>query len=187
MARLSIVTLSALLALGACSLPRTGDEATEAPPASTAPSAPAEDPGPGGPDDPSELEPLAEAACSTQEQDAIDAIIAGQLDAFAAGDYDLALTFASEGFQAGLDAEAFERVITDGFPVVARDASHRTRRCVTLEGDAGTAGQALVTVTAADGESTDLVYLLLVEDGGWVISGATPVVPAADPTETVVA
>lgn len=183
MRRALIATSMGVLVLAGCSPATGGGEAlgdapvverTTPPPAAEAPETlPPEEDEPGVP----------HTTCSGDDRSAIDAVIAGQLEDFAAGDYARALEHATTGFREDFTPESFRDVIQQGFPSIARDATHRMRECVTI-GDAAGA-QALVTVTSSEGERVDLVYLLSVEDGAWLIAGATPVEAAGDDEDTV--
>lgn len=108
--------------------------------------------------------------CSDDEVAAMDAQVAGQLDAIADRDWGAALGFATAAFRADHDDARFSQVISDGFPVVAANDSHRSDGCIR----GGDAAQLLVTVTATDGATTELVYLMELEDDTWRIGGAVP-------------
>jgi hypothetical protein len=108
--------------------------------------------------------------CAQGDLEAMDEVIAAQLAAFAADDWEGALEHASSDFREGLDADAFAHLIEEGFPEVADAVDHRADACVTR----GTgAAEVRVQVTAADGARADLLYLL-VDEEGWRIAGAVP-------------
>ncbi len=176
--RLAAVTVTVALA-GACSSVSQEPEPTDPPSAASddpddegtedGPDGDrSEDEGPGG--DRSE-----EGVCSDTALASIDEAIDGQLTAFAEGDFAGALDFASDGFRAGLDPEAFEALIEDGYPVAADAAEHRSRECRQPEPEAA---EVLVEVTADDGTRGELVYLMVEEEGAWRIAGAVD--PDAD-------
>ena len=113
----------------------------------------------------SPAEPHGELECDEATQAAIDDTIAGQLDAFAAGDYAAALGFASERFRAGTTPEQFQAVIEADYALLIGARGHRSGTCV-VRGDAA---QILVTV---DGAARELVYAMVDEDGEWRIDVA---------------
>lgn len=103
------------------------------------------------------------------ELTALDAVITSQLAAFADDDWELALSLTSRDFRAGgIDADGLRQIVTSGYAVAADAADHEVLGCVRGGDDA----QVLVDITATDGGSLELVYLLTREDGGWRISGA---------------
>jgi hypothetical protein len=185
----SIVTLAAVVLLAACSAPDlTPDEGDGVPGTAPADTEAEDDPlagdpfadVPGDPDDPApdpddpgspEDRPLAPpTACAGDDLAAMDEVIAGQLAAFAADDWEAALGFASRDFREDVDPEAFAILIEEGFPVAADATEHRSSACVTR--GSGTA-EVRVEVTSVGGDRADLVYLLVDEDG-WRIAGAVP-------------
>lgn len=100
---------------------------------------------------------------------ALDAVIDEQLAAFAADDWERALSLTSRRFRAGgVDADGLRRIVTSGYATAADAADHEVRGCVR----AGDEAQVLIEVTGSDGSSLDLVYLMTREDGRWRIAGA---------------
>jgi hypothetical protein len=69
--------------------------------------------------------------CEGSELAAMDEVIAGQLAAFAADDWEAALGFASSDFRAATDADAFALLIEEAYPAAADAVEHRSERCVT--------------------------------------------------------
>ncbi|CAN5860126.1 hypothetical protein BH23ACT10_BH23ACT10_25630 [soil metagenome] len=107
-------------------------------------------------------------ACGDEAAE-LDAVITEQLDAFADDDWERALSLTSQRFLAsGVDADGLRRIVTSGYPAAADAADHGVRGCVRDGDDA----QVLITVTATDGATLDLIYLMTREDGQWRISGA---------------
>lgn len=174
--RHSPLLLVAACLLAACSVaPPRADAPSEAP--STAVPTPVPDgPGVAPPDVPGAT------ACAQQDVAAMDAQVAGQLEAIADRDWNAALGFATDEFRALHDDGRFAQIISDGFPVVATNASHASDACVRSDD----AAQLLVTVTATDGATTELVYLMDLEDGTWRIGGAVPHGAGADDPDTQV-
>ncbi|MBA2528593.1 MAG: DUF4864 domain-containing protein [Euzebyales bacterium] len=107
--------------------------------------------------------------CDDTVREDIDTVIEGQLDAFRDDDYEQALTFASRGFRASIDAEQFEQIITEGFPEVRESTGHTTEQCVTD----GEQALLLIVVTGDAGDEA-LDYELIKEPDGWRIQGASP-------------
>jgi hypothetical protein len=99
----------------------------------------------------------------------LDAVISEQLAAFAAGDWDHAFSLTSREFRAGgIDARTLREIVVLGYPEAADAARHEVLGCVRSADEA----QVLIEVTARDGATLGLVYLLTREDGRWRISGA---------------
>lgn len=169
---IAAAALVAALAVAGCSQP-TGlvvqePSAPEAAPSAPVASAPAGTP-PTGPDDPASDGQGAVAGECGGELAALDAVITEQLDAFAANDWDRAWSLTSRDFRAsGVDADGLREIVTSGYPEVADPTGHEVRGCQY----AGEQAQVLITVTATDGSTVDLVYLLTREGGRWRISGA---------------
>lgn len=114
-------------------------------------------------------------ACDDEVLAAIDEVIAGQLAAFAADDFATALDFASRDFQASIDAEAFEALIEEGYPVAADATEHESQDCLLAAPDRA---EVRVEVTGADGTRGQLAYLVVDEDDTWRIAGAVELRPA---------
>jgi hypothetical protein len=108
--------------------------------------------------------------CDDATASAIDATIGGQLAAFAADDFEGALDFASTGFRASIDVSSFRTLIQRDYPLVADATGHRSRECRQPD---DTSAQVLVEVTGSSGLRGDLVYLLVAEEEGWRIAGAS--------------
>lgn len=132
----------------------------------------------GGYEDPTARPPT---ICERVDLDEIDAVIARQLDAFAAGDWEAALDLASSDVREAVDAEAFEVLIEERHPVAANGAEHRSQTCVTPR--PGIA-ELRVVLIGADGERADVRYHL-VDEAGWRVADATTVA-VRDPDATTV-
>ena len=105
------------------------------------------------------------------DRSGIVATIAAQLDDFAAGDFAAALQHATPGFRETFSAVAFERLITEDFPIVAGNTGHVVGECLIGPEQA----TAEVEVVGGDGSQT-LVYVLREVDDAWLIEGAFPLV-----------
>lgn len=101
--------------------------------------------------------------------DAMDAVITRQLAAFTAGDWDGAYALTSRQFRAGgVDADGLREIVTSGYAAAADAERHEVQGCVRT----GPEAQVLIEITAGDGATLGLVYLMTREDGRWRISGA---------------
>jgi hypothetical protein len=158
------------------------DDPSAGDPFADVPDVPAPEPDvPGSPGSPGDRAMAPPTTCDLGDLAAMDEVIAGQLAAFAADDWEAALGFASDEFRAGMDPDTFAALIEDGYPVAADAAEHRSAACVTRDGGAA---EVRVEVVATDGETAAMVYLL-VDEGGWAIAGAVHL-EADDPDTTTV-
>lgn len=125
-------------------------------------------------------DPHGDLACDEETRVGIDETIQGQLDAFAGGDYDAALAFATESFRAGTTPDDFRSLIEADYPLLTQDAGHTSGTCVAT----GDEAQVLVTVTSATGTTAELLYRLAREDGDWrvAVAGQIPT-PSETPIE----
>lgn len=102
---------------------------------------------------------------------AVLAVIEGQFSAFQDGDYARARAFAAPGIQQQFDVAAFERMVKDGFPVIAY---WRTVFFGEVE-DNGREAVALVSVRGRGGHTRFFRYLLVRDGGHWRINGVVEV------------
>jgi len=90
-----------------------------------------------------------------------------QLDAFRQGDYDTAYSFASQTIRDLFDRATFERMVSSGYPEIARSLS----AIVQSAEDAPNGNVYLfVTVHGANGKNVEAVYEMVQEDGRWKIN-----------------
>lgn len=148
-------------------------------PGTTAPlPAPAPDPTPAPTPDPTPApdlaprptpvpDPAAPAECDPGTRDAIGATVSQQLDAFGAEDFVRAYEATSPYFRRLRDAEAFERMIREGYPELVGNDGHRLADCLVL----GRSAYLVVGVRSGVRE-TVLRYDLSEEPEGWRIDGA---------------
>ena len=91
-----------------------------------------------------------------------------QLDAFRRGDFDAAYRYASEEIRQQFDRGAFEQMVRQGYPEIARSASAEVA-------DARPAGEGHVhlwlRIHGANGRSVEAVYDMVREPAGWRING----------------
>ncbi|MEM1130213.1 MAG: DUF4864 domain-containing protein [Pseudomonadota bacterium] len=101
-------------------------------------------------------------------QEAIQSVIAQQLDAFRASDVPQAFTFAAPSIQSMFQSpERFGQMVRDGYPMVWQPGPERY-----LETEATPGGQSqIVMIPDADGQMHFLRYSLIETDGTWRING----------------
>src|SRR5262245_58690115 len=100
-----------------------------------------------------------------------------QLDAFRSGDYRLAYTFASSAIRQQFDLGSFERMVTGGYPEIARSAS-----AVVTDSQLNNDGSLLLrlTIRGLDGNAVDAVYQMVLEGGSWRIDGVVTRPPSGE-------
>ena len=91
-----------------------------------------------------------------------------QLEAFRRGDYDTAYTFAAAEIKELFDRAAFERMVKNGYPEIARSTFALIARS-----EVGPDGHVYVRgkIRGANGNSIEAVYDMVQEAGGWRING----------------
>jgi hypothetical protein len=123
----------------------------------------------GDPTEPRDLATPEEGPCDAEVVAAIDATIAGQLEAFAADDFEAAIGFASRSFRSGVDVASFRALIRESYPNLTDGAVHRSGACLmTTEGVA----EIRIEVTGEGGVRDDHRYLMVAEDGRWLVAAA---------------
>lgn len=120
----------------------------------------------GAPEDPE----TSGEACAEAVLADIDALIGAQLDAFAHGEWEQAWSMASESFRQGVDVEALQSIIEDGFPVLTDADAHEVGLCLRREDRA----TVLIEVHSQAGDRVWLGYDVVREPSGWAIDGAVP-------------
>ncbi len=114
---------------------------------------------------PTSVQPLHPSTGEVRRQ--VVAVVESQFTAFRDGDYARAYSFAATGLQQQFSVEAFERMVKDGYPVIAYWRSVRF-------GDAEDNGReavVLVSVQGRGGRTRLFRYLLIREGATWRISG----------------
>ena len=98
-----------------------------------------------------------------------------QLEAFRRGDYDAAYVFASAEIKRMFDREAFERMVKDGYPEIARSAF-----ALVAGADMGPNDHVYVhvRVKGVNGVGIEALYEMVQESDGWRINS---VVTRPDP------
>lgn len=94
--------------------------------------------------------------------------VMAQLEALRRDDYDAAFAFASAGIQRMFDRQAFEQMVREGYPEIARSTFAHV-----AESRIGPDGHAYVRakVRGANGNHIEALYDLVWEGGHWRING----------------
>lgn len=102
------------------------------------------------------------------------ATVEAQFHAFRDGDYARALSFAAAGLQQQFTVAAFERMVKDGYPVIA------SWRAVSFGevADNGREAVLVISVQGRGGRTRFFRYLLLREADKWRISGVLEINPS---------
>ena len=163
---LALSTMTLALVLTGCAATEEVQPtvSTSESPAETNPPAPAPDPQ--GP----QAYPEART-CPFEVTTSIEVSISGQTDAFGAGDFELAYSFASPNFRKNVDLASFVRVIESSYGPLLGSTELRFSDCISNEEQ--TIG--LIDVRFVEGE-TDLYglrYLMVLADEGWRVEGAS--------------
>jgi hypothetical protein len=112
------------------------------------------------------------ATCSGEASSGVERVVAQQLAAFKAEDFDAAFALASAQFQAITTAQGLRDLILDGrHQEVADSAGHEFTECRQPAPDQVLAG---VAVTGANGRTVQLVYQFVREGGEWRILQSAP-------------
>jgi Domain of unknown function (DUF4864) len=93
-----------------------------------------------------------------------------QLEAFRRGDFDTAYTFASSDIKQQFDRPAFEHMVKNGYPEIAR-STFATVAGSTMAPN----GHAFLSIKirGANGNSIEALYELVLENGQWKINGVS--------------
>jgi uncharacterized protein DUF4864 len=93
-----------------------------------------------------------------------------QLEAFRRGDFDTAYTFASSDIKQQFDRPAFEHMVKNGYPEIAR-STFATVAGSTMAPN----GHAYLSIKirGANGNSIEALYELVLENGQWKINGVS--------------
>jgi len=126
--------------------------------------------------------PLAQAdgdlkPSGAETRNTLHTVINQQMEAFRAGNYRTAYTFADDAIKAEYSLEMFEHMVQLGYP----DIAHSTSAICGLCFDNGEDAVVSVRVHGADGKSGDYQYMLHWNGKTWRISGvAVSRVPAVE-------
>lgn len=159
--KFSMLTLAALIVLSGCS----GETAR---PDEAAPQI-----------DPPRASPVAPGPCDVTTERAISATIGTQIDAFRAGDFEVAYNMAAPAFQASVSLERFEAVIVSGYASLLDAQSHRLSDCVVFP---QRLANTVVTVRTTSGSTATYYYEMVNTDVGWRVLGAKAIAPVGTNT-----
>ncbi len=118
---------------------------------------------------PGSVQPLHRSSAEVRRQ--VVGVVESQFAAFRDGDYALAYSFAASGLQQQLTVAAFERMVKDGYPVIAY---WRAVSFGAVE-DNGREAVVLVSVQGRGGRTRFFRYVLVREENAWRISGVEEV------------
>ena len=93
-----------------------------------------------------------------------------QLEAFRRGDFDTAYTFASSDIKQQFDRGAFEHMVKNGYPEIAR-STFATVAGSTMAPNGHAYLQ--IKIRGANGNSIEALYELVLEYGQWKINGVS--------------
>ncbi len=93
-----------------------------------------------------------------------------QLEAFRRGDFDTAYTFASSDIRQQFDRPAFEHMVKNGYPEIAR-STFATVAGSTVAPNGHVYLQ--IKIRGANGNSIEALYELVLENGQWKINGVS--------------
>ncbi|MBI4609659.1 MAG: DUF4864 domain-containing protein [Candidatus Rokubacteria bacterium] len=110
--------------------------------------------------------PVASAQPGTDAGAAAESVVK-QLEAFRRGDFDAAYTFAAAAIKERFDRREFERMVTDGYPEIARSTLASVARA-----ELASNGNAYVhvRVQGANGNSVEALYEMVWEDDAWKVN-----------------
>jgi hypothetical protein len=101
------------------------------------------------------------------------ATVAQQLEAFKAGDFQKAFSFAASDFHESMTLADFRKMVEDGYPQIAHNQEVRFGR---THWDGDMVGID-ITVTGQDGTTAPHTYLLSREPDGWKVAGVSGGIP----------
>ena len=115
------------------------------------------------------IQPLHRSSAEVRRQ--VIGVVEAQFTAFRDGDYARAYSFAAVGLQQQFTVAAFERMVKDGFPIIAY------WRTVSFGevADNGREAAVLVSVRGRAGRARTFRYLLIREANAWRINGVVEV------------
>ncbi len=93
-----------------------------------------------------------------------------QLEAFRRGDFDTAYTFASSDIKQQFDRPAFEDMVKNGYPEIAR-STFASIAASTVAPNGHVYLQ--IKIRGANGNSIEALYELVLENGQWKINGVS--------------
>jgi hypothetical protein len=118
---------------------------------------------------PSGIQPLHRSTAEVRRQ--VVGVVESRLVAFRAGDYARAYSFAALGVQQQFNLAAFERMVKDGYPIIA----HWRAATFGEAQDNGREAVLLVSVQGRGGRTRFFRHLLVREANEWRINGVVEV------------
>jgi uncharacterized protein DUF4864 len=100
-------------------------------------------------------------------------VIESQLAAFRQEDYEKAYSFAAAGIQKQFSREAFEKMVKNGYPVIANSKSVRFGLIM----DNGKEAVVIANIRGNGKQSAQYQYVLVFQDSKWRINGVSEVKP----------
>ena len=118
---------------------------------------------------PSSVQPLHPSSAEVRRQ--VIGVVESQFNAFHDGDYARAYSFAATGLQQQFTVAAFERMVKEGYPIIAAWRAVSFGEAV----DNGREAAVLVSVQGPGGRTRHFRYVLVREANEWRISGVVEV------------
>ena len=118
---------------------------------------------------PSGVQPLHRSSAEVRRQ--VVGVVESQFNAFRDGDYARAYSFAATGLQQQFTVAAFERMVKEGYPIIADWRAVSFGEAV----DNGREAALLVSVQGRGGRTRYFRYVLVREANEWRISGVVEV------------
>jgi hypothetical protein len=100
-------------------------------------------------------------------REAVARVVRDQLDALRAGDWERAYAHAARPLAAQLGREGFRRMVEEGYPALLDAVAAHVEEVV----PDGAEAVARVVVVGPDGTRLGARYQLVLEDGGWKVTG----------------
>lgn len=108
--------------------------------------------------------------CDAPTERAIQTTIGDQIDAFTQGDFEAAYDLAAPSFRQRVSLAYFEEIIRADYSLLLEASGFSMSVCMT--NSTTTSAEALITIRALTGETSQLVYDLENTAKGWKIAGA---------------
>jgi len=110
-------------------------------------------------------------SCGESARDDIESAVIGQVEAFVAGDFDTAYSYATPEFQRAVPLEAFRQIIRSDYPGLLQ-ATNPTSGVCDVDEERGLA-MTVMTFTTPTTSRYTLRYVLEYVDDRWRIAGAS--------------
>lgn len=170
--QLSLAALALLVVLAGCApqAPVVGDEPVGNP--TQVEPGPRQQGEPDGEQQPSDEQPQEVlSACESSERGQTQTIVQAQTGALGGGDFELAYSYATPGFQSAVSLDQFAGLIAASYQPLLGNADLEFGNC--LIDQSATRVALDVVVRTTQGEALGLRYVLLDTDDGWRVDGAS--------------